>query len=226
MTAIALIPLNFCQIGILAGGIATFTKRMCKVDMRGRSLELSVVLITVIMSYLSWGQVNGFFGSNQECLGIFSNIGDSPGDQHDYHQLNNRLLLKIMSSEIFGTIHYFLNLLDKIVSSLAPSFLRGLLCSGGTGPNAFCFETIQRSNPNYYMGEENCASDLLLLTFVYVMAFMITMSGFIFSRRDRDRRGRAVAGGANAMRQHGDGLRGRGNNFVDINFGIQRPHQD
>ena len=84
LTGIAFVPLNFYQIGILAGGIATLAKKVAKVDMRGRILEISVVLDTLIMSYISWGLIKGFFITQSECVGLMLTNGSDQNVEQNF----------------------------------------------------------------------------------------------------------------------------------------------
>jgi len=62
-------PGSFLVIGVLAGGIATAFKKTAHIDLRGRTLEFTVLVGTLWLSAISWGLVQGFFGQSQACVG-------------------------------------------------------------------------------------------------------------------------------------------------------------
>jgi len=77
---------SFVVMGVIGGSIATALKHGAGVDIRGRTLELTVVVLTLWMAAISWGLVWGFFGETSKCWGAFSGIsslflnGDGAGD--------------------------------------------------------------------------------------------------------------------------------------------------
>jgi hypothetical protein len=64
-----LLPVDCIVIGILAGGMATVLKKSVGVDLRGRLLELVVLLGSIWLTAVSWGLVQGFFGAPSACWG-------------------------------------------------------------------------------------------------------------------------------------------------------------
>lgn len=69
---LSFLPVNFMVMGILGGGIATVSKRFAAVDIRGRVLEMIVVLLTLWLTAVTWGLVRGFFGDASQCWGVLS----------------------------------------------------------------------------------------------------------------------------------------------------------
>jgi RING-variant domain len=67
---VCIIPLSFVIMGILGGGIATVIKKSAGYDVRGRTMELLVVLATIWLSMMTWGLVQAFFSLPQPtCYG-------------------------------------------------------------------------------------------------------------------------------------------------------------
>jgi RING-variant domain len=73
---ICIIPASFVVMGILGGGFATVTKKWFGMDLRGRGMELAVVVGTIWFSVVSWGLVQGFFHArpNPTCYGVLGRI--------------------------------------------------------------------------------------------------------------------------------------------------------
>jgi RING-variant domain len=72
---ICILPASFVVMGILGGGMATLLKKWVGWDLRGRMMELLVVLATLWLSTVSWGLVKGFFQiSPPTCCGMLGSI--------------------------------------------------------------------------------------------------------------------------------------------------------
>ncbi|KAL7465456.1 hypothetical protein ACHAXS_005787 [Conticribra weissflogii] len=66
------LPMNFLAMGIIAGGIAMDMKRLFAVDIRGRTLEGLVVLLTLWLTSITSKLVRGYFGDPSQCWGVFA----------------------------------------------------------------------------------------------------------------------------------------------------------
>ena len=82
--------LSFHAMGVLGGGLATALKKRIGVDVRGRCLEMVVVVLTLWLTAASWGCVWGYFGDPSRCgwgtLGLSGGggfWGGSSGDGSD-----------------------------------------------------------------------------------------------------------------------------------------------
>jgi len=69
---VTLLPVNFIALGITFGGIASALKRSTGVDIRGRMLEIIVVLLTSALTLVTSGLVRGYFGDSSQCLGVLT----------------------------------------------------------------------------------------------------------------------------------------------------------
>ena len=47
---VTLVPVNFITLGIIGGGIASTLKRLSGIDIRGRILEIIVVVLTLLLT--------------------------------------------------------------------------------------------------------------------------------------------------------------------------------
>lgn len=70
--------LSFHAMGVLGGGLATALKKGMGVDVRGRTLELVVVGMTLWLTAASWGCVWGYFGQPARCG--WGTLGMAGGD--------------------------------------------------------------------------------------------------------------------------------------------------
>lgn len=91
---VTLVPINFVALGIVAGGLASALKRATGADVRGRILEVVVVAQTALLTCVTSGLVQGFFGDPGRCWGAFAPTeeegelqgpveGDIPGWAHE-----------------------------------------------------------------------------------------------------------------------------------------------
>ena len=55
------IPASFYIMSILGGGLATLLKKALGLDLRGRTFEMVVILLTLWLVFVSWGLVGAFF---------------------------------------------------------------------------------------------------------------------------------------------------------------------
>jgi len=69
---LSLLLASFMVMGVIGGGVATIMKKVVGVDIRGRGLELIVVMQTLLLANVSWGLVWGFFGDVSQCWGVTS----------------------------------------------------------------------------------------------------------------------------------------------------------
>jgi len=231
------VPACFFVMGVLGGSFASVMKKGVKIDMRGRCLELSVVVGTLAMAHISWGVIRGFFGTPSECTGIISPL------PLENSSTKVRLVCNLLRRFLFNPIASVLRLIDKTV--LRAGFASSWFCQEnlpivkkdakdghegnpympkwtqpkniiepGNDPllsteDTYCFRSVSDVNPNFLHleGGENCVSDVKLLAPIWLAAYAALWLGMILKKTDR--RG-ARAGGR------------RENNAV----GGERPHED
>mmetsp|Transcript_26133 Transcript_26133/g.55042 ORF Transcript_26133/g.55042 Transcript_26133/m.55042 type:complete len:1001 (+) Transcript_26133:31-3033(+) len=80
------LPMNFLATGIIAGGIATDIKRLLAVDIRGRTLEVLVVLLTLLLTFITSKLVRGYFGDPSQCWGVFASGSVSSGHTDEFSE--------------------------------------------------------------------------------------------------------------------------------------------
>ena len=86
---VCIIPLSFVIMGILGGGIATVVKKGVGLDVRGRAMELLVVLATIWLSMITWGLVQAFFSvPHPTCYGTLGRFNVTQVDLFPNFQSN------------------------------------------------------------------------------------------------------------------------------------------
>ncbi|KAL7565639.1 hypothetical protein ACA910_018998 [Epithemia clementina (nom. ined.)] len=201
-----LMPFSFIVIGILAGGIATSLKKTFGLDLRGRMLELTVVLGTLWLTVVSWGLVQAFFGQTGACHGSLGRrlvVVDRKGVAAASLVLYwiQRLLLSPAQS-------YYL-LWDRLAFN-SGSLLQSILClpshpnTDEGEPPAGCFEYLPHANANFFVSTTStddekevsyieeapskCAADVLLVWYLYVLAAGAYVASALYKQRERRQR--------------------------------------
>jgi len=207
-TGLASIPASFLVVGILSGYFASITKKLLKIDIRGRILEMSVVICTLKVAYASWAITQAFFGittnncSNFRCTSIYSIA-----------------IIKLAHNTILYPIYRLLTIVDRLV--LQKTSILSFLCKETTNninreEQYYCLESIQNADSN--LGGK-CKFDIILLSFLWLTAALVTLSSMLF-KRNRDHN--------NNNNNRGRGGRGRAVHIQRIGGRAQaaRPHQD
>ncbi|CAB9501273.1 expressed unknown protein [Seminavis robusta] len=186
------IPVSFMVMAVLGGGLATLLKKTVGVDLRGRMFELAIVLFTLWLVIISWGIVRGFFGQPKECYGAMGTKDISMNDLPRYTLLNfaRKAILKP------GQVYYLL--WDGLAYGLGSwsSWIRKPLCTeqfhyNETTIEGICFEHLPHVNADFFLAEaggQRCASDLLLVLWLYVAAGFALVGSTLWKRRERQRR--------------------------------------
>ena len=172
---LALVPLSFVIMGFLGVGAATLLKKLAGVDVRGRRMELLVILATVWFSLISLGLLRAFFGKPGSCYGASGRYAVSADD------LSSTFLLRFLHWVLFKPSEYFFRFIDSKFASI----LRWTgSCTHKEGSK--CLEHIGSANASFFIrsdpseeaiGAEQCASDLLLVCSLYIAAAL----SFVFS---------------------------------------------
>jgi hypothetical protein len=177
------VPASFYIMGILGGGIATVLKKTFGIDLRGRPFELVTILLTLWLVVVAWGLVRAFFGDTSNCHGSFgtTNISLESDPTYLLHTLRKLILQPAKS--------WFL-MWDKLALHSGPWLRRALCTSQPDG----CFEHLPKANPDFFYEEfegGKCASDLSLVSYLFMSAGVAALGNNFWKRRERLRRAAA-----------------------------------
>mmetsp|Transcript_58977 Transcript_58977/g.170524 ORF Transcript_58977/g.170524 Transcript_58977/m.170524 type:complete len:310 (+) Transcript_58977:2-931(+) len=178
------VPVSFYIMAILAGGLATTLKRSAGMDIRGRTLEILVLISTTWLVVVSWGLVGAFFGDTSHCHGVLRSHSPSLEDGQPpliFHTLHNIILKPAQ--------RWFL-MWDRLASNSTTPWLRRALC---TQQESGCFEHLHKANADFFFeeyGGSQCASDLKMVATLYACAGAVAVSTHLWKRRERQRRAR------------------------------------
>jgi len=179
---LCLIPVSFIIMGILGGGTATLLKKTVGVDLRGRLLELAVVLWTLWLTWVSWGLVRGFFGDSSACQGSLGSYTVSADD------LGSSLMLNGIRKTLLTPIKSYYLMWDGLALKTGPWFKSAMCIDDGT-PG--CFEHLPHANEDFFLKEadgERCAGDLLTVAWLYIAAGFAYVGSAYWKRIERERR--------------------------------------
>lgn len=207
---LSLLLASFLVMGAIGGGMATLLKRVSGVDIRGRSLELFVVVMTIWLASVNWGLVWGFFGDSSKCLGVMTSMPQwrSVPDHFTVSDENNDLstispFLKLAHSYVFRPGKMGIHLIDRIVQRAGPNVTQWICVRNedrdtvieSTGFNTtICLRMARDANPEFFLtknGGEKCASDVSTVAWIWLFSRAIKFAGFfcvILKRRERNRR--------------------------------------
>jgi hypothetical protein len=155
-------------MAVLGGGIATLFKRLGGFDMRGRTLELVVVVFTTLLVSVSWGVVWGMFGQPEACVGI---VGAS-------HEHSN--YMKSLDKFVLGPAKAYFLFLDK--SAMRHDRLRRLLCTSKDGG---CFPHLSKASPALLLSSDACVGDVQLVSGIWLAAGVTLALSTLFKKRRR-----------------------------------------
>ncbi len=204
---VTVLPINFIALGIVGGGIASCIKRSLGIDIRGRILEIIVVVMTLLLTLISSGLVRGYFGDASQCWGALSSLLSRSTERRigPFHlPLLNILLIDI---PLRGVQKWYLKW-DFVLSKFGFVSRRFICASTPDGNTDYiavgCSPSTHSINPQFYL-EDKCSADMSLVVNVWIAAI-----GVLLMR--------------NVSRQ----LRGlrRNNVVVAAAAGQRRPHQD
>jgi hypothetical protein len=168
---ISLVPASFFVIGILAGGVATTLKRFLLLDLRGRLLEFTVLLVTTWLVTISWGLVWGFFGDTHQCKGVLGPVS------------TDVIMLSNTGRFVFRPIKKWFSIADGMALH---SPVKKWICVSKEG----CFAHSHLANPDFYLEDENCASDVLLVSGLWMSAAAVLVVTSILKKHERRLRAR------------------------------------
>jgi hypothetical protein len=176
-----LVPASFYVMAILGGGAATLLKKSAGIDLRGRAFEMTIILLTLWLALVCWALVGAFFGDTSKCHGSFgSYIIASEDEQSRMLGLFRRFVMKPAEK-------WFL-MWDRLSLNSGP-WLRKVLCTPQEEEG--CFENLHKANADFFFEEHNgskCASDLSLVTWLFLVAGLVAIGNYVWKRRERQRR--------------------------------------
>uniref|UniRef100_A0A7S1UYD1 MYND-type domain-containing protein n=1 Tax=Grammatophora oceanica TaxID=210454 RepID=A0A7S1UYD1_9STRA len=164
--ALSFIPISFYVMAVLGGGVATFLKKAAGLDLRGRFLELIVVLATGWLVGISWGLVWGFFGETDRCVGVLR------GYEHE------KLLALVNAVLLKSGVTWFL-FVDRMISISA---LQPWVC---TNDKQGCFSHLPHANAEMIMTDTSCRSDLSVVLWLWFAAGASLTITTLWKRRRR-----------------------------------------
>jgi len=175
------IPLSFYVMAILGGGIATLLKKSFGLDLRGRTFEVVVILLTFSLVLVSWGLLGAFLGDPSRCYGVLGSHQLSEGDQF-YH-----FLQRIQDFILEPAKNWFL-MWDRAASNSGP-WPRKILCM--PRQEVGCFEHLHKANSDFLFDEEHggrCSMDMMLVFSLLQSAALVAAGNHYWKRRERERR--------------------------------------
>ena len=174
------VPASFYVMAVLGGGIATATKRMLGLDLRGRSFEVAVIVATLWLVAISWGLVGAFFGEPSKCYGVFGSTRIS--------SLQDTFVLQWLSRIVFQPGQRYYLMWDSLAMK-SGTYLRKALCTPQEGEG--CFEHLHKANADFVLMEEGgakCASDVHLVCSLVLTALLAAGGTHLSKQRERQRR--------------------------------------
>lgn len=218
---VTLLPVNFIALGIVVGGIASALKRFSGMDIRGRILEIIVVVQTLFLTGVSSGLVRGYFGEPSQCWGVFAASHNTPSFMEGEEGSNNDdetglaltgpFHLSFLDISFLNTILIDIPLKqiqlwylkwDFILSKLGP-VSRRFLCTPTDPANdgtvdystIGCSPSTRTINPQFYLEEESagkCGVDIGLVMGVWFAALGVLCIGNLYRQIRGARRNHAA----------------------------------
>lgn len=178
---ISFIPISFYIMAILGGGIATALKKSIGLDLRGRTFEVVVILLTIGMVLVSWGLLAAFFGDSSRCYGVLGSQSLSENEQL------YQFLLRIQRALLEPAKNWFL-MLDRAAFS-SGAWSRKIMCM--PGQESTCFEHSHKADSDFLFDEVNggrCSMDMVLVSSLMQGAALVACGNHYWKRRERQRR--------------------------------------
>lgn len=198
---VTLLPMNFIALGIVGGGIASSIKRSSGIDIRGRILEIIVVVLTLMLTVISSGLVRGYFGDASRCWGAFSSwppsrsIASAESMRGPFHlPLLNTLLIDIPLRQLQKWYLKWDFILSKF-GFVSRRFFCAPTPDGNTDYfSVGCSPSTRSINPQFYLEANKCSADMSLVVNVWVAAIGVLFLKYL-TRQLRGARRVGVAAG-------------------------------
>jgi len=193
-TSATLLPVNFVAMGNIAGGVASTLKRSAGIDIRGRILEISVIICTLFLTAVTTGLVRGYFGESSQCWGVLAPSSTLWGESTTQGPFkdsfsNNAFAALLQYAQLYYSKWDFLCARAGFIS-------RKFLCSPSEDGNRDyatigCSPPVRSINPQFYLEEESCQADVGMVVGIWVAACLVLGLEHIY-REFRVRRRAAV----------------------------------
>ena len=170
-----LIPLSFVVSGVLAGSFATVLKKSAGYDIRGRLLELTVLISTIWLTLMSWGLVQAFFGQPDACLGMAGTLALTPEAEEASWLLHGTRHILLQPAK-----WYYLKWDSAVANSW--TWIKSMVCTSET---TGCFAHVPSLTVDFYMKSEACASDWVLFLYLYIAAVAAYVGSWLYKMRER-----------------------------------------
>lgn len=189
--------LSFVITGVIGGGVATIMKKRVGVDIRGRVLELAVVLATLWLGSIGWGLIWAFFGEPEKCRGTFNfNAPDrnqTLNPEFDYDRKFG-IMSMYLTAYLFRPAKAALLHIDGLVFKVLPSLISKWVCYRDILSEDIdykgCFELAKKADPDFllkgFVGD--CTSDANTIIVCCSLAVFMYFTNHMLKRLDRLRR--------------------------------------
>jgi hypothetical protein len=206
---VTLLPVNFIALGIIGGGIASTLKRFSGIDIRGRILEIIVVVLTLLLTGITSGLVRGYFGDPSRCWGLLaSSLPDKDiegliSKRHFHPTILNTVLIDIPLAQM-KLWHLKWDYIFSKLGFVSRRFLCFPSPDGNTDYSTVgCSPSTRSIDTEFYL-KEGCSADMSLVLGVWISALFALLLGNVYRH-----------------------LRGaRRHNVAVVHRGQRRPHQD
>ena len=183
-------------MGNIAGGAASSLKRSAGVDIRGRILELSVIICTLFLTAVTSGLVRGYFGDPSQCWGV---LASSTSWAQSAAAATQGPFIDSASNKAFATLLQYAQLYYNkwdFLCARAGFLSRQFLCTPTDDGNMDyatigCSPPLRSINPQFYLEEENCRADIGMVVGLWVAACLVLVLEHVY-REFRVRRRAAV----------------------------------
>jgi len=175
------IPLSFYVLAILGGGIATALKKSFGLDLRGRTFEVVIILLTIGLVLVSLGLLRAFFGDSSKCYGVLGSQKLSEDDQFF------QFLRRTQKSILEPAKNWFL-IWDRAAMS-SGTWPKKILCM--PKQEVGCFEHLPKANSDFLFDDEHggkCSMDMILVSSLLQSAALVAAGNHYWKRRERQRR--------------------------------------
>ena len=196
---VTLLPINFIALGIVGGGIASSIKRSLGIDIRGRILEIVVVVLTLLLTLVSSGLVRGYFGDDSRCWGAFTSWPiRSSRTESALGLFHPPLLNKLLIDTPLRQLQKWYLKWDFILSKfgfVSRRFFCAPTLDGNTDYfSVGCSPSTRSINPQFYLEADKCSADMSLVLNVWVAAIGVLFLKYL-TRQLRGARRVGVAAG-------------------------------
>jgi hypothetical protein len=191
-TSFTLLPINFVTMGNIAGGLASTLKRSAGIDIRGRILEISVIICTLFLTTVTSGIIRGFFGDSSYCWGVLAS-------STSWSESATQAFTDSASNKVLSTMLRFAQLYYQkwdFICARTGFVSRKFLCTPTDDGNVDyatigCSPPVRNINTEFYLEEEKCRADIGMVGGLWVASCLVLFLEHVY-REYRVRRRAAV----------------------------------